>query len=103
MHPASPQMVAGVVAYRRSKAAATAKLDPPPHHFSDDVAGRDHLGFEEEVETSPMAPELKPMATGVGGNHRLKMPIATATVTASWVALPVSHGGATHRIWKPTL
>ena len=49
-----------------------------------------------------MAPELKPMAIGVGGNRRLKVPIAAATVTASWVALPASHGGATHWIWKLT-
>ena len=66
-------MVAGVAAYRRSKAAATAKLDPPPHHFSGDVAGRDHLGFEEDDETSPLAPELKPLGTGVDGYHRLKV------------------------------
>ena len=49
-----------------------------------------------------MAQERRQMDAGVDGNRRLKVLIAAATVTTSWVAFSTSHNGDTYQIWKLT-
>ena len=62
--------MAGVDDQRRRQPRARFSL---PHLFFGSDERRDHLGFEEDDETSPLAPELRPMDTGVDENRRLKL------------------------------
>ena len=68
-----PVLVVGVAHSRRLKFATRRRhYSPPPHPFSGDVAGRDHLGFEEEDETILTQQESHQMVAGVGRNLRSK-------------------------------
>ena len=74
-------LVVGVAGYGRMKLHRRRRhYSPPPHHFSGVVAGRDLLGFEEEVETNQTQPVSAPEVVGNAATNSGHRPRSVATV-----------------------
>ena len=76
----SLDLVVGVDHHRRMKFRRRRNYSPPPHHFSVVVAGRDLLGFEEEVETNQTQPVSAPEVVGNAATNSGHRPRSVATV-----------------------